>query len=442
MLNQHVLCFEHETLYPTGCVLKPADGLREIPQALFDELFYAGLDAGNDKPQQQPQVWFVREWLGRQPVLKTRQYVGVVQGRCGHVLEILPKTGKAGHDASEMRLMLLHMLHALPDMPFKTLPQPALVQLAKMPLLQVFIQQALSSIANVIQHGLKQQYQSTQDNQPMLRGRLLISQQVRYNHSNQAHFYSEHDEYVANCAENRILRLALTIISRFPHAATYQHLVHACIQHMAHIPVSRQPEQDFKSIQLDRNNQYYASALQWAKLVITDFSPSVGLGQQTALSLLFDMNKLFESIVACQLKRQLPIGWQLKTQQQTAALVQVNQQPQRKLQPDLLLFDQQQAVALLDCKWKLKSGRTFSQLNPDEQELYQMFAYAAAYLPKGGNVCLIYPKTPQFSRAVEQAVFHHIRDVEVHLWLLPFCLQRFELVDAPFQWSSITVKLD
>lgn len=433
MLNQHVLCFEHETLYPAGSALKPAHGLREIPQALFDELFYAGLDAGIDQPSQQPQVWFGRDWLGRQPVLKTRHYVGVVQGRCGHVLEVLPKTGKAGHDPVEMRLMLLHMLQALPDMPFKSLPQSAQVQLAKMPLLQVFIEQTLTSIAHVIQHGLKQQYQSMQDNQPMLRGRLLIAQHVRYNHSHQAHFYCEHDEHGENCAENRILRLALTIISRFPHAATHQHLVHTCIQRMAHIPVSCQPEQDFKAIQLDRNSQYYASALQWARLIIEGFSPSFMQGQQPALSLLFDMNKLFENMVACQLKKQLPTGWQLKIQQQTAALVQVNQKPQNQLQPDLLLFNQKQAVAVLDCKWKIKRGNTFSQLNPDQQELYQMFAYAAAYLPKGGNVCLIYPKTPQFGRAVEQAVFHHIRDAEVHLWLLPFCLQRFELVDAPFE---------
>jgi 5-methylcytosine-specific restriction enzyme subunit McrC len=317
-------------------------------------------------------------------------------------------------------------------MPFKNLSQQALVQLAKMPLLEVFIQQALDSIFSVLQRGLKRHYQLQQDNLPVLRGRLLIQQQIRHNHSHQARFYSAHDEYSSNCPENRLLRLALNCMARITRTACNQQLVQACQQRMAHIPASSQPEIDISAIQLDRNSQYYASALQWARLIINGFSPSVTYGQQPAFSLLFDMNKLFENIVASQLKKQLPASWQLKKQQQTAALLQVNNQPQQKLQPDLLLFDEQQPIAVLDSKWKNKSGNTFSQLKPDEQELYQMFAYAAAYLPKGGNVCLIYPGTPQFSRAVEQAAFQHIRDAKVHLWLLPFCLHSFTLVDAPF----------
>ena len=429
MLSQHIVCFEHEQLYPAGSPVKPVPGLREIPQALFDELFNHTLG--------QPQAWLLRDWHGKQAVLKTRQYVGVVQSHCGHVLEILPKTGKAGHAPDEMRLMLLHMLQALPDMPFKVLPRQALVQLAKMPLLELFIQQALTGILSVLQHGLKQHYRIQQDNLAILRGRLLVQQQVRYNHSNQARFFSKHEDYQANCAENRILRLALNIILRFSHTANYQHLAQACIQRMVHIPASSQPEQDFKAVQLDRNTQYYSSALQWARLIIGGFSPKVAHGPQPAFSLLFDMNKLFENMVACQLKKQLPPDWQLKKQQQTAALLQVNNQPQQKLQPDLLVLTEQQPIAVLDSKWKNKSGTTFSQLKPDEQELYQMCAYAAAYLPKGGSVCLVYPKTLQFERAVEQAMFQHIRDAEVHLWLLPFCLQRFELVDAPFLLSKI-----
>lgn len=428
MLKQHVVCFEHDRLYPAGSQLQPQAGLCEIPEALFDELFNQTLA--------QPQSWLVRDWHGNQPVLKTRHYVGMLQGRCGHGLEILPKIAKAGHQPAELRFMLLHMLQALADMPFKNLSQQALIQLAKMPLLQVVIQQALDSIFRVLQRGLQQHYQPQQDNLPVLRGRLLIQQQIRHNHSHQARFYSVHEEYSCNCPENRILRLALNRIARLSRTAANQHLVQACLQRMLHIPASSQPEYDMAAIRLQRNNQYYASALQWARLIIDGFSPGVAHGQQPAFSLLFDMNKLFEATVACQLKKQLPASCQLKTQQQTAALLQVNKQPQQKLQPDLLLLDQQQPIAVLDSKWKIKSGSSFNQLKPDEQELYQMFAYAAAYLPKGGNVCLIYPKTAQFNRAVGQAAFQHIRDAEVHLWLLPFCLNSFTLLDAPFALLS------
>ncbi|XID75592.1 McrC family protein [Alkanindiges sp. WGS2144] len=419
-LKQHIVCFEHEYLYAAGTLHTAQPGQRAIPQALFDELF------------EQPKIWLKRDWLGRQAVLKTCQYIGVVQGKCGHSLEILPKTGKAGQSHEQIRLMLLTMLQALPQTPFKRLDQRALVQKAKLPLLNIFVGQALQDILSVLQQGTKRHYHSRQGNLPVWRGRLLVQQHILHNHSHHERFYTEHDEYSSNCPENRLLKRALQCLTYLACTASNQQLLQVCLQRMRHIPASTHIAQDFKAVCLDRNQHYYWDALQWARLIIDGFAPVTGKGEQPAFSLLFDMNQLFENIVASCLKKQLPSGWQLKVQQQAAALLQVNNQPQQKLQPDLLLLAEQRPVAILDTKWKILSGTTFSQLKPSEPELYQMFAYAAAYLPQGGEVCLVYPKTAQFHQAVEQAVFQHIRDAKVHLKLLPFCLETFCLLNAPF----------
>ncbi len=437
MLKQHIVCFEHERLCSASESLAAGKSLRKIPAKLFRELF-SDLFHPCKTDAAQAEGWLTRDWHGKQAVLKTQHYVGVVQGRCGHTLEILPKTGKVDdakgdNAAAEMRLMLLRMLQALPNTPFKMLNQQSLIQLAKLPLLTLFVQQALASILHVLQHGLKRDYQTSQQNTAVLRGRLLVQQQLLHNHSNQARFYSQHEDYVVNCPENRVLKLALDCLSKITHSASQQQLIQNYMRQLMCVPQSLDACQDFKLITLDRNTQHYAPALQWAKVIINGFRPAVAFGEQPAFSLLFDMNKLFENSVAQQLRQQLPDHWQLKTQQQGATLLQVNNLPQQKLQPDVLLYNAlNQAVAILDTKWKIKIGNTFNQLKPSQQDLYQVFAYAAAYLPHGGNVCLIYPKTAQFSGAVEQAVFHHIRDAEVHLWLLPFCLQDFKLIDAPF----------
>lgn len=437
MLKQHIICFEHERLYPTGCGLVAGENLREIPAELFHELF-DDLFSPCNIDITQAQGWLTREWHGKQAVLKTQHYVGVLQGRCGHALEILPKTGKVdgtsiSSTAVDMRLMLLRMLQALPDTPFKMLNQQSFVQLAKLPLLNIFIQHALTSVGQVLLRGLKRHYQTKQDNTTVLRGRLLVQQQLLHNHSNQARFYSQHEDYVIDCPENRILRLALDYLNKIAYGTSQQHLIQSYISQLRTVPQCLDVSQDFRLIALDRNTQHYAPALQWAKLIIDGFRPAIAFGQQPIFSMLFDMNKLFERSVAQHLRQQLPDHWQLKTQQQGAALLQVNNLPQQKLQPDVLLYNQlNQAIAILDAKWKMKTGNTFNQLKPDQQDLYQVFAYAAAYLPHGGHVCLIYPKTVQFTGALEQAIFHHIRDASVHLWLLPFCLQDFKLIDTPF----------
>ena len=464
MLNtqvMHSVYYEHDYLAAIGREVSHSQNLSSgrtihlIAGSLFDELFTDFADIGHDlglgktlntqiksietkntETKSAKVQWLVRDWIGRQPVLKIQHYVGVVQSRNGHVLEILPKTGKHGQSASDLRLVLLRMLQALPDMPFKMLPQSALQQLAKMPLREVFVQQALRVWQGMFQRGLKQRYQSHEDNLPLLRGRLLIQQQLKHNHSHQARFYSEQDNHSRNCPENRIIRLALQYVLQLVGSAEQLDHVQRLIAQLSDVPASTAPAQDFKRIVLDRNSQHYSAGLQWARLIIDGFCPITGAGQQLAFSLLFDMNKLFEQFVAQQLSQQLLPNYSLSRQASTMALLQVGSQSHQRLRPDLMLYQGQQPYAILDSKWKIRQGQTFAELKPHDNDLYQMFAYAAAYLPQGGEVCLIYPKTPQFSRAVEPLAFTHIRDAKVNLWLLPFCLDSGQLMDAPFVMSK------
>lgn len=446
MLNtqvMHSVCYEHDYLAASGSEVSNSHSLpsgrsiHPIAESFFEMLFTdcAGMqhDLEIGKKSESAKVpYLVRDWIGRQPVLKIQHYVGVVQSCNGDVLEILPKTGKHGQAASDLRLVLLRMLQALPDMPFKRLPQSALQQLAKMPLREVFVQQALAVWQGMFQRGLKHCYHSHEENLPLLRGRLLIQQQLKHNHSHQARFYSEQDHHSRNCPENRIIRLALQYVLQLASNIEQRDCIQRLITQLADVPASRAPEQDLKHIALDRNSQHYSEGLQWARLIIEGFCPATGIGQQLAFSLLFDMNKLFEQFVAQQLSQQLAPDWSLNRQPCSAALVQAGQQAHQRLKPDLMLYHNQQPYAILDTKWKIRQGQSFAELKPQDSDLYQMFAYAAAYLPQGGEVCLIYPKTLQFSRAVEQAIFTHIRDAKVSLWLLPFCMDSGQLIDAPF----------
>ncbi|RYZ98336.1 MAG: hypothetical protein EOO68_13945 [Moraxellaceae bacterium] len=161
MLNQdirHSVCYEHDYLAAIGSHIDLKSSVNSpihwIAGSFFEELFQRSADTPSGSGQ-----WLTRDWMGRQPVLKIRHYVGLIQSRDGHTLEILPKTGKHGHAVSDLRLVLLRMLQALPDMPFKILTQSALQQLAKMPLHEVFVQQALSVWQDMLQRGVKQHYQ-------------------------------------------------------------------------------------------------------------------------------------------------------------------------------------------------------------------------------------------------------------------------------------------
>lgn len=417
--NHYTLCFEHDRLCKQGSLLA-LSGMTSLPPAIFDSLF-AQLPIG-----------LKRDWLGNQAILKTTHYVGIIQSTQGHVLEILPKTARHTVDPIEMRLILLNMLVQLPDTPFKTLPHQSLMQLAKVPLLQLTIQQALHCFLQLSQHGFKHHYTTIDDHLPVLRGRLQVQQQVRHNHSNQARFFTTHDDYLPDCAENRLIRLALDFLAKHTLSSINQQHLHELQQRMQFIKPSRQPNFDWRQASQQRQDRFYRDALAWAWLIIQGMQPLPVLGQQSAFSLLFDMNKLFENFVAVRLQQQLPINYRLKFQYQGNALLRVNSQPYQRLKPDLLLLKNHEAIAILDAKWKIRQGSKFTQIKPDDQELYQMFAYAAAYLPKGGDVYLVYPRTKAFTGGIERAVFEHIRDASVHLHMVPFCLADGKVLDVPF----------
>ena len=416
---QHYCLFEHQRVSAVAVV--GWSDLQVIPARTFAWLLEQ-LEASRN--------CFVLEAVRGVPMVKFQQYVGVLRCPDGVVLEILPKVFQHDDTPEAARAILLKMLAAVPEMT-PLLHTAASVQLTKMPLLEVFLQLALDSFAQVIQRGLRRDYRTEQGNLPTLRGRLLVSQHLQHNLTNQAQFFTAHDDYTPNRAENRLLKSALLLANRIARSAKQQHLAHELLLRMGDVPASPQLAQDWRAVRLDRNMSYYRPALAWAKILLDQHSPMTNAGQQDALSLWFDMNQLFERYVLACLSQNLPSGHQLLAQSQEKTVLQRQTaqglEQHGRLKPDLLYQINGKTQQVLDTKWKmLDTANPMNALNP--ADLYQMQAYAAAYLPHGGQVCLIYPKTERFDQPVTGWRFSHIQGGQVELRLLPFCLQTGQLV--------------
>ncbi len=416
----HYCLFEHQRVAAVGTCLTAADAVL-IPARSFAWLLQQ-LDTSSQL--------FQLEARRGVPVIKFQQYVGVLRCPDGVLLEVLPKTLRHGETPDHARELLLKMLACVPEM--KPLIQPqALVQLAKMPLLEMFLQLALDSFSQVIHRGLRRDYVTEQGNLSTLRGRLLVSQQLRHNLIHQERFFTAYDDYSQNRAENRLLKSAVWLANRIARSAKQQYLAHELLARLADVPPSVHLQQDWRALRLDRNMQHYRAALAWAKILLNQQSPTVGVGQQQAFSLWFDMNLLFERYVLACLQKNLPSGHQVLAQTRQHTVLQ-RQQPDRfeqhgVLKPDLLYQLEGQTQQVLDTKWKLlEQANALQSVSP--ADLYQMQAYAAAYLPQGGQVCLIYPKTARFDQAVKGWQFSHLHGRPAELWLLPFCLDTGQLL--------------
>jgi len=420
--------FEYDAVIAEGSGLQ----LPSVPAAEFSWLENTCLRAAEngDTP------WLkLTQRAGRKAVQVTN-YVGVIRSPSGFQIEVLPKTGRANTGSPvQARQLLIDMLCCLHG--FRHIQtEPARLAAAKMPLLEVFMAEFLLAVEQIVKRGLRSDYSLMQENLAALRGKLLISQQLRHNLARADRFFTEHDEFSCNRPENRLLHTALRRILPVLVSPENQRLARELSFVFADVPESTQINQDFRCVRLDRGMRSYADALAWARLILDELSPISGTGQYHAPSLLFPMERLFEAYVAKHLARQLRGPAYLKTQAQSHHLVRHIERDWFRLKPDLLVRESGKDLLVLDTKWKLldknRNGGTH-KYGLAQADFYQLHAYGQSYLDGTGDVILIYPLTDLFDRALP--VFAFPKTQGLRLWAIPFCLRTRTLAlpaDAPF----------
>lgn len=352
-------------------------------------------------------------------LLQVKNYVGVLFTPTGEHIEVLPKTGRKSvtHEqaVSESREMLLMMLQHLGSFRYVASNQ-ANIASKQMPLLEAFINQFLQSVNTLVKRGLKSDYVTQEDNLRYQKGKLKVSQQIRHNIVNKHKFYVEYDEYLINRPANRLLKTALLKLVNYTRLATNQKLLRELQFAFADVPTSKSVKQDIIALKLDRGMLEYHSPIAWAKLILDGFSPLSMKGDNSALSLLFPMEAVFESYVASVLRKQLPDGAELTTQASSKYLVTHNDRTQFKLKPDLLLTLPDNSKLILDTKWKLLDLDEHNY-GLSQSDLYQMFAYGHKYLNGKGDLFLIYPAHHFFNKPIEYSF--DFSDT-LRLWVVPF----------------------
>ncbi|EAS45760.1 restriction endonuclease [Photobacterium profundum] len=371
-------------------------------------------------------------------VLQVKNYVGVIFTPHGQHIEVLPKIAKTSdrsesaitHSRKLLLMMLKHLGH------FRhIITNTANVETLKMPLLEVFIEQFLQSVNQVVKRGLRSDYIQQQDNLAYQKGKLLVDKQIRHNAINKHKFFVEYDEFLQDRPANRLIRAALKKVAGYTKRHQNQRLLRELDFAFDGIPASRVPKQDFAQIKLDRGMSYYHAPLAWSRLILEGFSPLSMKGNANAQSLLFPMEAVFESYVASVLSQQLPEGFQLCKQATGKVLVTHNKSDYFRLKPDLVIESSSESssestaesmnrrCAVLDTKWKLiNAGKSSSSDKYDlsQSDFYQMFAYGHKYLQGKGDVFLIYPVHSHFEEPLEHSF--DFSDT-LRLWVVPFVLE-------------------
>lgn len=367
---------------------KVVQGYTSLPQGTFDALEnFVLTNSSKETDALELMGLSARKGIGR--IITAKNYVGVITMDDGTTIEILPKifTSKV-EDARKIKRLLVEMLKTLRNSPFKSL-QTTNVDIEKMSIFEVFIRMFIDEVFFIVKRGLKCNYETVQANENVFKGKLKISEQIRYNYAHKEKSYVEYDEFNINRVENKLLKSTLLYLYRNSVSSKNKTDIKTLLSYFIEVDESVDYAGDFAKIVPERNTKDYETALLWSKVFLMGKSFTSFVGSEVAFALLFPMETLFESYIAAELRRLLKnSSYSISAQDRKYHLFD---EPSKRflMNPDIVIRNKEKKqIFIMDTKWKvLSDGKTNYGIS--QADMYQMYAYQKKY--RAENVTLIYP---------------------------------------------------
>jgi 5-methylcytosine-specific restriction enzyme subunit McrC len=256
-------------------------------------------------------------------------------------------------------------------------------------------------VARAIYQGLLPGYVVVEETSPVLRGRLLETEQLDRHHGLPYPLEIRHDEFTTDIPENQILRTACERMLAVPRVEPEsQRMLRRLLREFTDVtPLAR--SEPVPRWQPTRLSARYHSALRLAEIVLRATAVEHGPGGITFTGFLFDMAQLFEQFVTVALRESIEAehGGQMTGQDRGYFLDVASR---IRLRPDIVWYLHDRPVAVADAKYKPEQPGGYPNA-----DLYQMLAYCTALkLPRGH---LIYAK------GAGEAVTHTVREAGIEI---------------------------
>lgn len=313
--------------------------------------------------------------------IKFNQYVGVIQVD-GLIVEINPKADKEDED-SRWSGVLLNMLEACGKLKANSVGA-ANVNRKNLNLLEVYFELYLQELDSLLRKGLVKKYRKQTKNVSSLKGKLEFVDHLQKNLIHKERFYTTHQVYDQNHLLHNVLFKALSIVSHFTKGTRlYDHVKRVQLNFPSNLSLNITISQ-LENLKLNRKTKDYTYAVELARLIIHNFSPDISSGKEKMLSLLFDMNDLWETYILKQLKK--------ISAQHDFEVTGQEYKPfwgNNYLRPDIVLRKNGK-VYIIDTKWKLPKSNSASV-----GDLRQVYTYCRFW--DAEKAVLLYPGSKSYN---------------------------------------------
>lgn len=320
--------------------------------------------------------------------IKANSWVGVIKYKNLH-LEILPKLisadvnndNKISEDKRSIILKnLIFMLSYTKKLDIKT-NDSAKLSTEKNPFIEILIREFATSLFESLKRLTPKRYVREEENLNYLKGKIKFSENIRYNCANKAKFYCEYDEFSENNLLNQLFLFVSTCLYNISNSSYNKKTLKFIINYYSDISFVRFDKFKVSKIKLTRNQELFKKTFKLAKMFVEQTSVDLSKNKFENITLVWDMNKLFEEFVYEILKRQTSLS--VSAQKGKRLLKNVDSKI-RNTYVDILITKPQKIV--VDTKYKeLQSIQDF-----DNKDAFQVITYCL--LHNTNKAVLIYPK--------------------------------------------------
>lgn len=314
-------------------------------------------------------------------------YVGVMQIG-GLTIEVLPKADRAQSPNKKIwQDVLLNMLGVCKLINTDSISETKLKKRHNS-ILELYFEKFLNEVDYLIKRGLLKRYRKNQSNQLALKGKLLFSKNIQKNTIHKEYFFCQHQVYDKDYLLIQIILKGLLIVDKLA-SSLLNDKIKCILYYFEGVTPMTITSGHFQKLQLSKKELPYNNALEIAKMLILNYSPNLNSGHNNMLTLLFDMNMLWEEYIYRILNKHKPTNTKISFQNQS--LFWKSKTRNKLVRPDIIIeqeIDDNTEVFVLDTKWKIRDNN-----NPDDSDLKQMFVYNLHW--KSSKGLLLFPRINQ-----------------------------------------------
>lgn len=316
--------------------------------------------------------------------IETTSWVGVIKYKNTH-FQILPKLICNNEDKENILKNLIFMLSYTKKLDIKT-SNEARLSTAKNPFIEILIREYAKSLFECLKRLTPKKYVREEDNKNYLKGKIKFTENIRYNSSNQAKFYCEYDEFSENNILNQLFLFVSTCLYNISNDSYNKKTLKFIMNYYSDIKLVRFDRFKAEKIKLSRNQELFKKPFNLAKMFVEKTSVDLSKNKFENITLIWDMNKLFEEFVfEIMKKNESELGCKLTAQRGRKLLVG-DISKKRNTFVDIMIEKINGEKIVLDTKYKkFVSSDDFSNA-----DVFQVSTYCL--LHNADKAVLIYPR--------------------------------------------------